>query len=97
MPQSQPPGMDIDPQNLMRVSFGVFNSTPEGRYVSVNCALAGFLGYESPEKLITSVTNIAAQIYVDPSERAEFMRDLNAKGEVVDYECRYRHRDGSIN
>jgi PAS domain S-box-containing protein len=88
--------MDIDPQNLMRVSFGVFISTPEGRYVSVNSALAGILGYGSPEKLIASVTDIATQIYVEPSERTEFMRALNANGEVVDYECRFRHRDGSI-
>jgi len=88
--------MTVDPQNLMRAPIGIFISTPEGRYVSVNPAQARMLGYESPEELVASVTDIATQIYVDSRERAEFARVLEAHGELVNFECRFRRRGGSI-
>ena len=42
---------------------GVYQSTPEGRLISVNMAFAGMFGYESPEEAINSVTDIADQMY----------------------------------
>src|SRR5204862_3380953 len=35
---------------------GIFQTTTEGRYLSANPALAGILGYSSPEELIASLT-----------------------------------------
>jgi len=91
-----PPLMNVDQQNLMHAPIGVFISTPAGRYTSVNPAQARQFGYESPQEMIASVTDIATQIYVDPLERAEFMRVLEAHGEVINFECRFRHREGSV-
>jgi PAS domain-containing protein len=39
--------------------IGIFTSTPEGRCISANPALARMFGYESPEALIASITDIA--------------------------------------
>jgi PAS domain S-box-containing protein len=81
---------------LMSAPVGVFLSTPEGRYICVNSTLASMLGYDSPQDLLASVTDIASQVYVDPAQREEFKRLLAAHGEVVNFESRFRRKDGSI-
>ena len=50
---------------------GIFQSTPDGRFTLVNPALASMLGYASPEEMISTVSDIAIQIYVDPARRNE--------------------------
>ncbi|HEX7722492.1 MAG TPA: PAS domain S-box protein [Pyrinomonadaceae bacterium] len=52
---------------------GIFQSTPEGRFLAVNPAMARILEYESPEDLIASITDITRQLYVNPqvSEKAD--------------------------
>ena len=75
--------------------IGVFTSTPEGRYISANPALARMFGYESPEELIASITDIATQVYVDPADREAFMRLMAERGKVIDFECRFKRKDGT--
>jgi len=41
------------------------------------------------------VTDIATQIYADPADRNELKRLLEKHGEVTNFECRLRHRNGS--
>ncbi|MFO7727524.1 MAG: PAS domain-containing protein, partial [Desulfonatronovibrio sp.] len=53
-----------NPQDiLMNAPIGIFTSTLDGRYISANSALARMYGYDSPEDLIKSVTDIATQVY----------------------------------
>ncbi len=75
---------------------GIFQITPDGRYLSVNPALARIHGFASPEEMIASVTDIAHQLYVDPSRRAELTRVLEEKGIVRSFEIMMRRRDGSL-
>ncbi len=75
--------------------LGVFTSTPEGRCISANPALARMFGYESPEELIASITDIATQVYVDPADREAFMRLVIEHGKVVEDECRFKRKDGT--
>ncbi|NCC24963.1 MAG: PAS domain S-box protein [Deltaproteobacteria bacterium] len=76
--------------------FGFFISNPDGRFLFANTALADMLGYSSPEKLLETVTDIAAQVYVNPQERQEFIRLMQEHGKVVDHECRFTRKDGAI-
>ena len=46
---------------------GIFRTTPEGHYLAVNQALADIYGYATPEALIAGLTDIGAQLYVDPA------------------------------
>src|SRR5436190_11472183 len=61
---------------------GIFQTTPDGRYLSANPALAKMLGYGSPEELISSVTDLGRQLCVRPESRDEFRRRLEADGHV---------------
>src|ERR1700752_3321942 len=44
---------------------GIFQSTPDGRFLSVNPAMARMYGYGSPEEMLDSITDTSAQIYVE--------------------------------
>ncbi len=74
---------------------GIFQTTPEGGYVSVNPALARMYGYAAPEELMSSVTDIGHQVYVDPNSRLEFKRQMEKKGVVEGFEYRVYRKDGS--
>src|SRR6266403_808516 len=43
---------------------GIFRTTPEGRYLMANAALARIYGYDTPEELIKSITDIGRRLYV---------------------------------
>ena len=74
---------------------GIFQSTPDGRYLLANPALARMYGYASPEELLASVSDISLSIYVDPSVRDEFKRLMARDGEVRGLEYEVRRKDGS--
>ncbi|MEK6756284.1 MAG: PAS domain S-box protein [Bacteroidota bacterium] len=83
-------------RNLFENSVqGIFQSTPDGRYLSMNATLAHIYGYDSLEDAIQAITNIETQIYADPSRRYEFKRILELEGEVRDFEYEGRRKDGS--
>ncbi len=76
---------------------GIFQSTPDGRYLSVNSAMAFIYGYASPEEMMASVGNdIQHRIYADPARRAEFVRIMEERGVVQDFEVPNRRRDGTL-
>ena len=73
----------------------IFRSTPEGRYLSGNLALARLCGYDTVEELIAHVEDIAAQEYVDPARRAQYLELMERQGEVRNFEYEMRRRGGS--
>jgi PAS domain S-box-containing protein len=75
--------------------IGIFQSTPAGRLLSVNPALARMHGYDSPEEMIAGVTDQGHQIFVDQQQRREFQQDLEKFGVVRDREYQVYRRDGS--
>src|SRR5439155_20459304 len=76
-------------ENVME---GIFQTTPDGRYISANPMLARIYGYNSPEQLIAAVSDIGHQIYVQPERRGEFVRLIQQHGIVSKFESHvYRH------
>ena len=75
---------------------GIFQTTPDGRYLAANPALARTYGYSSIEDLMQDITDIAGQIYVDPKRRETFQKLLEKDGEVFDFESEIRRKDGTI-
>ena len=74
---------------------GIFRSTPGGRYIDVNPAMARMLGYDSPHEMIVSITDISRQVYVDPTRRVELKRLLGEQGTVKNFEHAVYRKDGS--
>ncbi|HDQ40357.1 MAG TPA: PAS domain S-box protein, partial [Desulfonatronum sp.] len=102
MPEPTPSRIHSDPaagfdlQDIFdNAPIGIFTSTPEGTFLSVNPAMAEIFGYDSPQEMIASVTDIAAQLYADPKDRQEFALLLEEHGQVVNHECRMLLRDGT--
>lgn len=75
---------------------GIYQSTPEGRFLEVNRALARMYGYEDPEDLLAQVHDIQQQVYVDPRMRDRFKQDIERTDEVRGLEYQVRRRDGKI-
>ena len=75
---------------------GIFQRTPEGGYVDANPALARMLGYASPEELMTAVTDIGRQLYVDPGCHDDLIRRLETQGRAEGFECRVYRKDRKI-
>lgn len=74
---------------------GIFQSTPSGRFLTVNPAMARMLGYESPEDLITHTTDIPNQLYVEPQLRDRITRMLEELGSVQGFVFQAYRKDGS--
>ena len=75
---------------------GIFQSSPEGRFINVNPALANIYGYNSPQEMLDSITNIGTQLYVDPERRADFQEKINQQDSISGFQYQCYCKDGSI-
>jgi diguanylate cyclase (GGDEF)-like protein/PAS domain S-box-containing protein len=72
---------------------GVYQSTRDGRLVSVNSAFVKMLGYTSAEEMYALPSSV--MLYWSATDRAEFVHKVDADGEVRTREVLLRRRDGS--
>ncbi len=75
---------------------GIFQTTPGGRYISANPALARMMGYDSPEDLISGVADIGRQVYANPGRRQEFKDAIEKDTFVSGFEYRALRKDKKI-
>lgn len=75
---------------------GIFQSSPDGRFINVNPAMAKIHRYASSDEMIASIDNIAKQIYVDKDRQDDFIKAINQQGIVKDFEYRSYCKDGSV-
>jgi PAS domain S-box-containing protein len=68
-------------------------TSPEGQPLVVNPALARILGYDSPEEVVSAITDSANQEWVDPDLRAEYSRQIEEKEVVRGFECQFFRKD----
>ncbi|WP_253188324.1 adenylate/guanylate cyclase domain-containing protein [Leptolyngbya sp. 'hensonii'] len=74
---------------------GIFQISPDGRYLSANPALAMLLGYDSAADLITNLTDISQQLYVQPGRREELSVYLHQYGHISGAESEVTCKDGT--
>ena len=65
---------------------GIFQTTPDGRYLTVNPALAHMYGYDSPEEMMETVTDLQEQQYVVPEDRVRLKALYRQQGFVKNFE-----------
>lgn len=75
---------------------GIFQTTADGQYLRANPALARIYGYDSPADLMANLSNIGGQLYVNPAQRGEFVRQMQEHGAVKNFVSEVRRRDGSV-
>ncbi len=75
---------------------GIFQSTPEGRFISINPALARMAGYASPEEMIETVNNLGEEIYAYREDRERLIEKLKTKGNVNNFEVIHKGKDGNL-
>jgi len=73
---------------------GVFQTTPEGTFITANRALVQMLGFASEHELIETRRDIAQQHYVNPADRDEFKRRIDLFGKVTGFEFECYCKDG---
>ncbi len=92
--------LDIAEQNFTDLfesaTEGIFRSSPEGRFIIVNKAMSKIFGYDSPEEMIKTISDISAQIYLTADNRAQFTEALVRDGVVEKFEAKNLKKDGSI-
>jgi PAS domain S-box-containing protein len=75
---------------------GIYRTSTAGAILDANPAFARMFGFDSPQEVILTVTDVGRQFWVDYPERFRFLRLLEEHGAVRRFECRQRRKDGSI-
>jgi PAS domain S-box-containing protein/putative nucleotidyltransferase with HDIG domain len=75
---------------------GIYQSTLEAKFIMANQSMAQILGYDSPEDLISGVTDISSQLYANPEECLQFIEMMEKQGLVKNFEVQFRKKDGRI-
>jgi PAS domain S-box-containing protein len=75
---------------------GIYQTTPQGQYLSANPALARMLGFESPEELVASRNDVRNQEYVHPDMHEEFVSLMRADDIVKTFEYQVYRKDRQI-
>ncbi|GAB6058932.1 PAS domain-containing sensor histidine kinase [Desulfonatronum parangueonense] len=74
---------------------GVFQATPEGRYLTVNSEMAHLFGFATPGEMVDQVESISAQLYVRPEDREVYKEKLRAHGQIKNFVTEMVRRDGT--
>jgi PAS domain S-box-containing protein len=75
------------------VPAGLYRTTPDGRIVDANPALAQMLAYKD----IPALCEVnAAGLYVARRDRTSWKRQMQRHGVVRDFETRFRRQDGEV-
>lgn len=81
---------------FLNAANGFFQSTPEGRFLTVNPAMVRMLGYDSAEEMISTIVSIKDQVYVHPEDRDKILEISNNDGRLKDFHSQYYRKDGRI-
>jgi two-component system, cell cycle sensor histidine kinase and response regulator CckA len=75
---------------------GIFQTTPGGRFISVNPALARICGFDDPLDLMRCFTDIGSQHYANPRDRDIFRQIVDERGMISGFETKLLKKDGSL-
>ncbi len=73
---------------------GLFRSTPEGKFLSVNPALVEMLGYNSVEELLK--VDIAKEVYSEINDYINFIQLIAEKTKLSDLRLKLKKKNGEL-
>jgi PAS domain S-box-containing protein len=74
---------------------GIFQIGPDGRFLSANPSLARIHGFDSPEELMKTVSDIRSA-YVNPDDHTRLINLLFKQGAAQNYVAQMYRKDGSL-
>ncbi len=74
---------------------GVYQTSPDGKFMTVNNGFARILGYNSAQEILEAVTDISNQLYVYPQDRGRLLKIVKKYGSVTNFETQFYRKDGS--
>jgi len=77
-------------------TVGIFQSSPDGKFIKVNPMMASIFGYSSPSEMLETINDISRQIHISTENRNQFINLLNEQGVVEKFEAKNFKKDGSI-
>ncbi|MFV0438017.1 MAG: ATP-binding protein [Desulfopila sp.] len=75
--------------------MGIYQTSIDGRFRTVNPSLATMLGFQHPEELIEAVRNIAEETYLHRKDRAKLLQEIFEHEEVLGFETQFMKKDRS--
>ncbi len=75
---------------------GIYRSTPEGKIIMANRAMATMFGYQSPEEFMADIHDVAGQLYVNPQDRTRIIDLIAEQGFVHNYEAQLYRKDRTV-
>ena len=76
--------------------IGIFQTTLDGRFLTVNSAVARMLRYDSPGEILAAISDISKQLFLHPEQRSDILRRALESRTFVQQEVEYRCKDGSV-
>jgi two-component system cell cycle sensor histidine kinase/response regulator CckA len=74
--------------------YGIYRSSLEGRFLDVNPALIGMLGYNSTVEVLA--LDPQKDVFVDPAEYTRLVDEFHRTGRMDGFEVRWKRKDGAI-
>ena len=73
-------------------TYGIYRANAKGRFVSVNPALVGMLGYDSADEMLD--LDLVHDVYVDPNERAILLERFRDAKIATGVDIQWARKDG---
>src|ERR1700751_3955237 len=74
--------------------YGIYRSSVDGRFLDVNPALIGMLGYESADEVVK--LDPQREVFVEPAEHERLLQEFQRTGCLDSTEVRWKRKDGSV-
>jgi two-component system, cell cycle sensor histidine kinase and response regulator CckA len=74
--------------------YGIYRSSLDGRFLDVNPALIGMLGYDSAHDVLS--LDPQKDVFVDPAEYTRLVDEFRRSGRMDGFEVRWKRKDAAI-
>ena len=87
-------GVDELKAFFRRMPVAFYRTSTTGQLITANPALAGILGFDSVEEMMTQLKTVET-IYMEPGQRADWLQRMSAEGVILDFDVQLSRPDGS--
>ena len=79
---------------VQTAAYGIYRSSLDGRFLDVNPALIGMLGYNDALEILA--LDPQKDVFVDPAEYTRLVDEFRRTGRMDGFEVRWKRKDGGI-